>query len=319
VSAIAAVAWWLLAPALAAEAQQTPRAHRVGILTGNPVAVESLKQGLIDLGHREGHTFVIEQRDVAGRFEVLPRVVEDLVKLPVDVFVVSGSEFVDAVRRATGTIPIVFTNVGDPVEQGFVASYARPGGNVTGVSNMVAELTAKWLELLKAVQPGARRVAVLWNPPQPAHRGLLKALESSAVALQLEVQKVSIRSSAELEPAFAAIRRDRADALTMLGSVLHFRHLREIVAFTHQARLPAVAWTNVFAESGGLMSYGVTEGQQYRHAASLVDRILKGAQPADVPVERPTTFEFVVNLKTSRALGLTIPSSLLVRADRVLE
>jgi ABC-type uncharacterized transport system substrate-binding protein len=318
-NAIAVLLLGVLSLALAAEAQHAPRVHRIGLLSASRLAVDNLKQGLMDLGHREGHTFVIEQRDVGGRFELLSGVVESLVKLPVDVFVVGGSESLDAVRRATRTIPIVFTNVGDPIEQGFIASYARPGGNVTGVSNMVAELTGKWLELLKVVQPGARRVAVLWNPPQPAHRGLLKTLEASARSLQLEVQTVSVRTSEDFEGAFAAIRRNRADAVTMLGSLLHFRHLQEIVAFTHQARLPAVAWTNVFTDSGGLMSYGVTEGSQYRRAASLVDRILKGARPADVPVERPTTFELVINLKTAQALGVPIPPSLLLRANRVIE
>ena len=258
----------LLAGALSARAQSTGKVHRIGLLAASRQAVDNLKEGLAVLGHREGQSFVIEQRDVEGHFELIPAAVDSLVNLPVDVFVVGGSEYVQAVKNATRTIPVVFTNVGDPVEQGFIASYAKPGGNITGVTNMVSELTGKWLELLGQAHPGIRRVAVLWNPPQPAHRGLLKALESSARSLQLQVKPVSVRTSEDLESAFSAIRRERVDALTMLGSQLHFRALRQIAAFAQQARLPALAWTNSFTQTGGLMSYGVAEGHQYRHAAT---------------------------------------------------
>jgi putative ABC transport system substrate-binding protein len=309
----------LLATPLAAEAQQAGKVYRVGLLTDSVQAVENLREGLRELGYREGQSFLIEQRKTEGRFERLPAAVESLVKLPVDVIVAGGSESVRAARSATQTIPVVFTNVGDPIEQGFVASYAKPGGNITGVASMVAELTGKWLELLKEVRPSLTRVAVLWNPPQPAHQGLLRALESAAARLRLDAHRVSVRTSEELEAAFATIRGERVGGLTMLGSLLHFRSLRRIAAFAHETRLPAVAWTNTFPEAGGLMSYGVAEGHSYRRAATYVDKILKGAKPADLPVEQPTKFELVINLKTAKALGLTIPPSVLARADQVIE
>jgi ABC-type uncharacterized transport system substrate-binding protein len=239
--------------------------------------------------------------------------------MPVDVIVAGGSESVQAAKNATQTIPVVFTNVGDPVGQGFIASYAKPGGNITGVTNMVAELTGKWLELLKEVRPSITRVAVLWNPPQPAHQGLLRALESSAARLRLDTHPVSVRTSEELDSALATIRRERVGGLTMLGSVVHFRNLPKIAAFAKEMRLPAVAWTNAFVEAGGLISYGVAEGHGYRRAATYVDRILKGAQPADMPVEQPMTFVLHINLKAAKALGLTIPPSLLARADQIIE
>jgi ABC-type uncharacterized transport system substrate-binding protein len=263
--------------------------------------------------------FVFEQRKVEGRFERLQTAAESLVRMPVDVIVAGGSESVQAAKNATQTIPVVFTNVGDPVGQGFIASYAKPGGNITGVTNMVAELTGKWLELLKEVRPSITRVAVLWNPPQPAHQGLLRALESSAARLRLDTHPVSVRTSEELDSALATIRRERVGGLTMLGSVVHFRNLPKIAAFAKEMRLPAVAWTNAFVEAGGLISYGVAEGHGYRRAATYVDRILKGAQPADMPVEQPMTFVLHINLKAAKALGLTIPPSLLARADQIIE
>jgi ABC-type uncharacterized transport system substrate-binding protein len=308
-----------LAAPLAVEGHQAGKVWRIGLLTGSVQAVESLKEGLRELGYREGENFVIEQRNVEGRFERLPDAVNSLLKVPVDVIVAGGSESVQAVKNATRTMPIVFTNVGDPVEQGFIRSYAKPGSNVTGVTNMVTELTAKWLELLKEVRPGITRVAVLWNPPQPAHRGLLKALESAATHLRLEPYPVAVRMSEDLDTALATIRREGVGGLTMLGSLIHFRSLRRIAAFAQGAGLPAVAWTNAFTEAGGLMSYGVAEGHLYRRAATYVDRILKGAQPADIPVEQPTRFVLILNLKTAKALGLTIPPSLLLRADQVIE
>jgi putative ABC transport system substrate-binding protein len=308
-----------LAAPLATAAQQAGRVYRVGLLGGSRQNIDALKEGLSDLGHREGQGFVVEQRDVEGRFERLPAAIDSLVKVPVDVIVVGGSEFVQAVEKVTQKIPIVFTNVGDPVEQGFITSYAKPGRNITGVTNMSVELIGKWLEVLKELQPTITKVAVLWNPPQPAHRGLLKALDSAAVSLGLQTRPVSVSTRDDLQTAFAAIRRERVGGLTMLGSLLHFWSLRQIAEFAQQVRLPAVAWTNAFTELGGLISYGVGERHQWRHAASYVDRIMKGANPADLPVEQPTKFELVINLKTAKALGLTIPPSLLARADQVID
>jgi putative ABC transport system substrate-binding protein len=313
------VAGSFLASPLAAEAQPAGKVARVGVITGSPGSIAALKEGLADLGHREGQSFVIDHRDVEGRFERLPAAVASLIKVPVDVIVIGGSEYVQPVMNATRTIPVVFTNVGDPVGLGYITSYAKPGGNITGVTNMAPELTGKWLELLKQVQPGLTRVAVLWNPPQVGHRGLLRALESSALSLQLQTRPVSVRTSEDLEGAFAAIRRERVGGLTMLGSLLHFRRLRRIAEFAQQARLATVAWTTAFTQLGGLISYGVGEGHQWRRAATYVDRILKGANPGDLPVEQPTKFELVINLKTAKALGLTLPPSLLQRADQVIE
>ena len=316
---IAGLAVGLLAGPRAVEGQPAGKVARVGVITGSPGSIAALKEGLSDLGHREGQSFVIDHRDVEGRFERLPAAVASLVNVPVDVIVIGGSEYVQPVMNATRTIPVVFTNVGDPVGLGYITSYAKPGRNITGVTNMAPELTGKWLELLKQVQPGLTRVAVLWNPPQVGHRGLLKALESSALSLQLRTRPVGVRTSEDLEGAFAAIRRERVGGLTMLGSLLHFTRLRQIAAFAQQARLATVAWTNAFTQLGGLMSYGVGEGHQWRRAATYVDRILKGANPGDLPVEQPTKFELVINLKTAKALGLTIPPSLLQRADQVIE
>jgi putative ABC transport system substrate-binding protein len=298
--------------------QPSARPFRVGVVAGGGHVADAVRQGLTELGHREGQTFVIVQRDVAGSFERVPAAAESLVRVPVDVIVVGGSEFVQAVKNATQTIPVVFTSVGDPVEQGFVESYRKPGGNITGITNMVSDLTAKWLELLKELQPAITRVAVLWNPPQPAHHGLLKALQAAAGALRIDVRPVAVQSGDELSAAFAAVRRERVGGLTMLGSLVHFRALRQIAEFAQQASLPAVSWTNVFTEVGGLLSYGVPEGEQYRRAAIYVDRIMKGARPADLPVERPTTFALAVNLATANALGLTIPQSILVRASQIV-
>jgi putative ABC transport system substrate-binding protein len=257
-----------------------------------------------------GHSFIIEHRDARGGFEGLSATFEALVQLPVDVIVVSGSESVQAARQATQTIPVVFTNVGDPIEQGFIASHAKPGRNITGVTNMVSELTAKWLEIFTELQSRIKRVAVLWNPPQPAHRGLLNAMQSAASTLGLQ-----LRGAAH----FGRARRENVEALTMLGSFVHFRSLRQIADFAQQVRLPTVAWTDAFTQVGGLVSYGVAEAHQWRRVATYVDRIIKGAHPADLPVERPTKFALVVNLKTAKILGLTIPPSLLLRADQVIE
>jgi putative ABC transport system substrate-binding protein len=310
----------LVAP-VAVEAQQAPKLYRIGVLTGSATVanVEAFRQGLRDLGYREGTDVVILHSDVEGRFDRLDAAVAQLMQHGVDVIVAGGSESVQAARRATASIPIVMTTVGDPVGQGFVASFAKPGGNITGLSNVVSDLAPKWLELLRSVAPAVKRVAVLWNPPQPAHKGLLKELERGAVSLGLELRPLAIRTADELDGAFGTVKRERVGGLTMLGSVLHFQNLRRIADFAKQSRLPAVSWTREFVMLGGLMSYGVNQVGQYRRAAYFVDRIFKGASPANLPVEQPTKFELVINLKTAKALGLTIPQSVLLRADQVIE
>jgi putative ABC transport system substrate-binding protein len=322
----------MLVPPLKAEAQQAGKLHRVGVLTGmanvealrqgvltGSANVEALRQGLRDLGYREGTDVVIVQQNVEGRFDRLDAAVAQLMRSGVDVIVAGGSESVQAARRATISIPIVMTTVGDPVGQGFVTSFAKPGGNITGLSNVVSDLAPKWLELLRSVAPSIKRVAVLWNPPQPAHQDLLKELERGAVSLGLELQPLAVRTDGDLDGAFVTATRERVGALTMLGSVVHFLNLRRIADFAKQSKLPAVSWTREFVDLGGLMSYGVNQVGQYRRAAYFVDKILKGARPADLPIEQPSTFEFIINLKTAKALGLTIPPSLLARADQVIE
>jgi putative tryptophan/tyrosine transport system substrate-binding protein len=309
----------VLAAPLGGEAQQAGKIYRIGFLTSSLGAVGEFKKGMADLGHRDGQTFAVEVRNIEGDFERLPAAVASLVKLPVDLFVVGGSEYVQAIKDATRTIPVVFSRVGDPLEQGFVASYAKPGGNITGVTSMMPDLMGKQLELLTQAHPGIKRIAALWNPQQPAHPGMLKALESAGRSLRLQVNPVAVRTSQDLDGAFSTIRRERMDGLVVLISPLHYTSIRDIAGFTVDARLPGICWLVDFPKVGGLMSYGANEAALYRQAATFVDRIMKGANPANLPVEQPKKFELVINLKTAKALGLTIPPSLLLRADQVIE
>jgi putative tryptophan/tyrosine transport system substrate-binding protein len=230
----------VLAAPRAAEAQQAGKVYRIGFPTSSLPAVGEFKKGMAELGHQDGQTFVIEVRNIEGDFERLPAAVASLVKLPVDLFVVGGSEYVQAIKDATRTNPIVFSGVGDPLEQGFVASYAKPGGNITGVSTMLPELMGKSLELLRQAHPGIKRIAALWNPQQPAHPSILKALESAGRSLQLQVNPVAVRTKEDLDGAFSTIRRERMDGLVVIGSALHFTSIREIAGFTVDARLPGI-------------------------------------------------------------------------------
>jgi putative ABC transport system substrate-binding protein len=241
------------------------------------------------------------------------------VRLKVDVIVATGSEGVQAARNATPTVPIVMTYVGDPVDRGFVTSLARPGGNITGVANIGDELDAKRLELLKEVVPRLTRVSVLWNPPQPAHAAQLKNLQMAAGSLGVDLQPVAIRVSEDLPGAFKTVLREGASAVTMLGSLLHSQNLTPIAELARKVKLPTISYNLRFPELGGLMAYAGKEDDIFRRAAVYVDKIFKGAKPADLPVEQATKFELIINLKTAKALGLTIPPSLLARADQVIE
>jgi putative ABC transport system substrate-binding protein len=302
------------------QAQQPAKVHRVGVLAGSGSAnMEALRQGLRDLGYREGTDVMILHQDVEGRFDRLDAAVGRLMRDGVDVMVVGGSESVQAARRATTSIPIIMTMAGDPVAQGFVESIAKPGGNITGLSNAVGDLAPKWLELLRTVAPGMKRVGVLWNPLQPAHKGLLKELEKGAASLGLELQPLAVRTADDLDGALVAAKRERVGGVTMLGSVVHFQNLRRIADLAKRSKLPAVSWTREFVTVGGLMSYGVNQVSQYRRAAYFVDKILKGAAPATLPVEQPTHFELAINLTTAKTLGLTLPRSLLLRTDHAIE
>jgi putative ABC transport system substrate-binding protein len=316
----------LLAIAPVADAQLPgKKIPRIGYLQDTSPSVdphrhEAFLQGLRALGWVEGQNLVIDYRYAHGKEDLLPDLAVELVRLQVDVIVARIAPAVRAAKQATSTIPIVMAHGGhDPVEAGFVASLARPGGNVTGVSMGIGEQFAeKWVELLKEAAPQVSRVAVLWDPNRPAMRAILTATDRAARALGLRVQLLEARDLSEVDQALVAIRREEAEALIVLPSILFGREHRPDSAFMAQSRLPAIYWDRKFAEAGGLMSYGPNVRALMRHAAYYVDRILKGAKPADLPVEDPTQYELVVNLKTAEALGLTIPPTLLILADEVI-
>jgi putative ABC transport system substrate-binding protein len=321
-----AVVLLLLAAPLAVEAQPAAKVPRIGWLPVNlasaPINLEPFRQGLRDLGYVEGRNLVIETRDAEGRLERLPALAAELVALKVDVIVAPGTPQALAAKNATRTIPIVFVGAADPVTDGLVTSLARPGGNATGSSNFAPELVGKRLELLKQAVPGGSRVAVLWQPGGSAERAekdMLKEAEVAARALGVRPQFVEARGPADFDRAFSEMIRARAGALTVLASGMFNTERRRLVDLAAKNRLPAVYPWREAVDAGGLMSYGPNIADLNRRAATYVDKILKGAKSADLPVERPTKFEVVINLKTAKALGLTIPPSLLARADQVIE
>jgi putative tryptophan/tyrosine transport system substrate-binding protein len=323
---IALLAVFLLAVPLAAEAQQAAKLARIGYLSPNlaasPHRHEAFRQGLRDLGYVEGRNVVIESRDAEGKDERLPTLAAELVALKVDVIVAAGTPATLAAKQATRTIPIVFAVAADPVTSGLVANLARPGGNVTGLSILAPELVGKCLEQLKQAVPGVRRVAVLWHSGglgERTEKDMLKAAEVAARALGVRPQFVEARGPDDFDRAFSDMTRARADALTVLTSVMFLSERRRLVELAAQNRLPAVYPWREGVDAGGLMSYGANVADNYRRAAAYVDKILKGAKPADLPVQQPTKFELVINLKTAKALGLTIPPSLLQRADEVIQ
>jgi putative ABC transport system substrate-binding protein len=314
-----------LAP-LAAEAQQAAKIPRIGYLTvdlaANPDLHEAFGQELRDLGYVEARNLVIEYRDGKGKFERLPALAAELVALKVDVIVAAGTPHALAAQQATRTIPIVLTGAGDPVASGLVSSLARPGGNVTGLSMLTPELVGKRLELLKQAVPGVSRVAVLWQPGDYGERtekDILKEAEVTARALGVRLQVVEARGPQDFDRAFSDMTRARAGALIVLGSSMFFTERRRLVDLTAKHRLPGVYSARDSVDVGGLMSYGANLADMFRRAATYVDKILKGAKPGDLPVEQPTNFELVINLKTAKALGLTIPQTLRQRADEVIQ
>jgi putative ABC transport system substrate-binding protein len=318
----------LLAAPLAAEGQQAGKIPRVGYLAGgwradlpNP-AGEALRQGLRDLGYVEGQNIALEFRFAEGRLDRYPTLVAELVRLPVDVIVAPGTAAAQAARKATATIPIVIVLASNPVRDGLITSLARPGGNVTGTTSVSPEIGGKYLELLREAVPTMNRVAVLWNPLSPPHAILVKETEAAGRTLGLTVQPVSARRPDDLGGAFAAMARGRADGLIVLSDPMFDGSRRErirIAELVAKGHLPTMYSIRALTQEGGLMSYGPNQPALFRRAAGYVDKILKGAKPADLPVEQPTTFEFVINLKTAKALGLTIPPSLLARADEVIQ
>ncbi len=315
----------LLAPP-AADAQQPGKVWRIGILQAGSLSAhvrvfEAFRQGLHELGYVEGRNISIEYRAAEGRSERLRDLVAELIRLKVDVIVSSSTPAVLAAKQATSTIPIVMAGLADPVASGFVAGLARPGGNITGLTIIAPELSGKRLELLKEIVPGLTRVAALRlrTPGHLAAPSLLRETEVAARSLGLQLQLLEVRHPDEYESAFAAMIRQRAEALVVLPDPTLYGQERQIADLTAKSRLPAVFWRRDFVDAGGLMSYGPNGDDLWRRAVTYVDKILKGARPADLPVEQPTRFELVINLKTAKALGLTIPQSVLFRADKVIQ
>jgi putative ABC transport system substrate-binding protein len=317
----------LLAAPSAAEAQQAVKVYRIGVLSNAAPTTPGVsrnwgafRERLGELGWIEGKNIVIEYRWAEGRIERFPALAADLVNLKPDLIVAVANAAARAAKQATSTIPIVMAYVFDPVGEGFVGSLARPGGNITGLTfNVGSEIIGKHLQLLKDALPKVSRVAVLFIPGPPISEVFLKETQVAAQALAIKPKVVEVHGSAELEQAFAVATRERADALLVLPYPLTYVEARRIVNLAAKSRLPAVYPFREAVEAGGFMAYGASAPDMFRRAAGYVDKILKGARPADLPIQQPTKFELVINLKTAKALGLTIPPSLLLRADQVIE
>jgi len=312
----------ILAAPLAPEAQQAARVPVVAYLSPTFARGRiflAFKQGLRELGWVEGQNISVESRWAENNYDRLPALAADLVRLKVDVIVTGGVPAIRAAQQATRTIPIVMGLVEDPVASGLVASLGRPGGNITGLSMMAPDLVGKQMELLKGVVPKVSRMALLWNPANPGNILQSREAESAARALEVQLQALDVRSPEEIAGAFAAMARERAGALVVLQDATLTNQARKIAEFAAEGRLPAMYARREHPDVGGLMSYGPSIPEMFRRAATFVDKILKGAKPADLPVEQPTKFELVINLKTAKALGLTIPQSILTRADEIIQ
>jgi len=306
---------------LAQEAQSSPR---VGMLmpvsrADAEINIEAFRIALRELGYVESRDIRIEQRYSEGRDERLKDLATELVALKVDVIVTWGTPAARAAKAATKTIPIVTAAVTDPVGTGLVASLARPGGNLTGVTNGGAELSGKSFELLTELATGVKRIAVLWNPANPIQPVAFREAQLAAEAKRLQIQSVGVSDPNELDRALATMNEERPGALLVLQDLMLLAHRRQIVGFAAKSRLPAIYERREWVDDGGLMSYGVSFPDNFRRAAAYVDKILKGSKPADLPVQNPTKFELVINLKTAKALGLTIPQSVLLRADEIIQ
>jgi putative ABC transport system substrate-binding protein len=307
-----------------AEAQTAPKIHRVGLLTpAAPLADNSpfgvpLTRGFAQHGYIQGRNIVFERRGAEGRLERLPRLVEELVASNVNVMLTFGFPPALAAKQGT-TIPVVAFAAGDPVATGLIDSLGRPGGNLTGFSDQAAELSAKRMELLKEIAPQLRRVAMLWNADDLGMTLRYKASDVAAKAMGISVQALGVREPDDFEQAFAAMNREKPDAILMVSDSLTTLNRKRVIDFAAAQRLPAIYEWEFIAREGGLMSYSMDLDESFERVAALVDRVLKGAKPAELPCEQPTRFHFVLNLKTAKALGLTIPRSLLVQADEVIE
>jgi ABC-type uncharacterized transport system substrate-binding protein len=314
----------LLAVGVIAEAQQPKKVPRIGYLTAGSLSaqsarIEAFRQGLRELGFVEGKNIVIELRFAEGKLDRQSELAAELVRLKVDVIVSAGPTVTRAAKEVTVTIPIVMAQDGDPVANGFVASLARPGGNVTGLSALSPELSGKRLELLKETVPKLSRVAALGNSTEPNNAQILRETELAAGAFGVKLEYQDVLSPKDIETAFRAARKGRAEAVLVLQSRVFNTQRKQIVELAVTGRLPAMYSSREYVEGGGLMTYGASFTDLYRRAAIYVDKILKGAKPADLPVEQPTKFEFIINLKAAKQIGLTIPPNVLVRADRVIK
>src|SRR5882724_11657847 len=313
-----------LAVAVIAEAQQAKKVPRIGFLgaaypSTNAARIEAFRQGLRALEYVEGKNIIIEWRWAEGKPERLPDLAAELVRFKVDIIVTAGPAATGPAKEATSTIPIVMSFDNDPVGSGFVASLARPGGNITGLSTLAPEVSGKQLELLKEIVPRLGRVAVIGTSTRQGTAQSLKEMELAAGAFAIKVQYLNIQSPQDIETSFRAAGKERADALLVLQSPVFNSQRAQIADLALKSRLPATYPRREFVEDGGLMSYGVSISDLDRRAATYVDKILKGAKPADLPVEQPTKFEFIINLKAAKQIGLTIPPNVLARADKVIK
>jgi len=321
--------FWLLTTVLLttvslAESQQPTKIPRIGYLAGASVSAnaprrEAFRQGLRELGYVEGNNIFIEWRHAEGDADRLPSLAAELLRLKVDIIVTNGPYSTRAAKQATVTIPIVMASVGDPVGDGIVASLAQPGGNITGLSSLAPELSGKRLELLKETVPKLSRVAVFGSSTNPNTAGSLKEVELAAKVLKVKLQYLDVLSPKDIETAFRAAVKARAEAVHVLGGSLFNSQRKQVVELAIKSRLPAIYASQAAVEAGGLMSYGVNNLDLDRRAATFVDKILKGRTPADLPVEQPMKFEFIINLKAAKQIGLTIPPNVLVRADKVIK
>ncbi len=307
-----------------AEAQQSKKVPRIGFLTAvSPSSIsartEAFRQGLRELGYVEGKNIVIEYRYTEGKIDRLRELAAELVRLKVDIIVSAGPAATRPAKEATSTIPIVMAQDSDPVGNGFVASLARPGGNITGLATLAPEISGKRLELLKEIVPRLSRVAVLGTSTQPGHAQSLKETELAAGAFKVKLQYLDVLDPKDIETAFQAASKERAEAVLVLANPVLLSHRTQIVELAIKNRFPAIYPQTEYTEAGGLTYYGANTPDLYRRAATYVDKILKGRKPADLPVEQPTKFELIINLKTAKQIGVTIPPNVLVRADKVIK
>jgi putative ABC transport system substrate-binding protein len=312
----------LAAPLACFAQQQRSKVVRIGLLESASryeKGREALIAGLRALGYVEGKNIVIEYRWAEGKYERLPGLAAEMVKMKVDVIVAASLPAIRAAQQATATIPIVMVRTGNPVGSGLVASLSRPGGNITGLSNINVDVMSKYLELLRAAAPRLSHVTVLANPANPQHAGFVKRIRATDKTNAVKISSAQASDAGQIETALVATKRERAGALIVLPDSFFLAHARRIVELAMQHRLPTMFWTRELVESGGLMSYGQDISEHFYRAATYVDKILKGAKPGELPVEQPTKIELVINLKTAKAIGLTIPQDLLFRADKVIE